>query len=103
MESEAGHLLYPCMSSGRFRPTPVAEDLESNVIRDSWQRCIEFELDPHQVPKAVNTSSQELRALIDQESYLVQLARAEFRKLQNQLPGDNCVLDWRIEMPFLSI
>ena len=91
MESEAGHLLYPCMSSGRFRPTPVAEDLESNVIRDSWQRCIEFELDPDQVPKAVNTSSQELRALLDQESYLVQLARAEFRKLQNQLPGDNCV------------
>jgi transcriptional regulator of acetoin/glycerol metabolism len=69
-----------------------SKDLPREIIRDSWQRCLDVGLDPVQVPKSVDTSAQVLRELIDQESFLLHLARSEFRKLQNQLEGENCLV-----------
>jgi transcriptional regulator of acetoin/glycerol metabolism len=72
--------------------TFLSKDLPRDKIRDSWQRCVSAGLDPTQVPKQSNASSQELRELIDQESFLVHVARPELCKLQNLLPGDNCLI-----------
>jgi transcriptional regulator of acetoin/glycerol metabolism len=63
-----------------------------NAIRDSWQRCIDAGLDPGQAPREVRASSQELRGLLDQESFLLRAARAEFHQLQRQLPEHDCLL-----------
>jgi sigma-54 dependent transcriptional regulator, acetoin dehydrogenase operon transcriptional activator AcoR len=70
----------------------LSNDLPRDKIRDSWQRCVSAGLDPTQVPKQTNASSQELRKLIDQESLLVHVARPELCKLQTYLPGDNCLI-----------
>jgi transcriptional regulator of acetoin/glycerol metabolism len=70
----------------------LSTDVPRSEIRESWQRCLDSGLDPTQPPKQVCITSQELHALIDQDSYLVHLARAEFRKLQRQIPGYDCVL-----------
>lgn len=70
----------------------LSQDAPRIPIRDSWQRCLAAGLDPIRVPRAVDISAQELKELIDQESFLLHLARSEFRKLQNQLTRDSCLL-----------
>jgi sigma-54 dependent transcriptional regulator, acetoin dehydrogenase operon transcriptional activator AcoR len=70
----------------------LSKDLPRDKIRDSWQRCLSAGLDPTQVPKQINASSQELRELVDQESFLVHVTRPELQKLQILLPGDNCLI-----------
>jgi transcriptional regulator of acetoin/glycerol metabolism len=88
----AEDLLHSRLSSGNSTTAALSNESVRAEIRESWQRCEELGLSPDRIPKQVNTTSQELRELLDRESFLVHLARSEFRKLQLQLPCDNCVL-----------
>jgi transcriptional regulator of acetoin/glycerol metabolism len=74
------------------RAAEISPDLVRTEIRDSWQRCLESGLHPSRLPRQSRLTAQEVRALIEQDSYLVHLARSEFRKLQKQLPGDHFVI-----------
>src|SRR5579863_7730964 len=76
----------------RLHVVGLSNELLPDTIRDSWHRCLDAGLDPAQRPMQVDRSSQELRELIDQESFLLHLARSEFVKLKKQLPGETCLL-----------
>lgn len=93
MEEFSGdRLAHARMQLERFHAIPLSKDSPRDIIRDSWRRCLEAGLDPAKTPKQVDSSSQELRELIDQESFLLHLARSEFVRLQRQLPGNICLL-----------
>ncbi len=92
MLSTADHLVRARALLERSHSAEISQDLLRPEIRDSWQRCLSSGLNPTQPPTHKRLTSQELNALIDQDSYLVHLARAEFRKLQRQIPGDNFVI-----------
>lgn len=70
----------------------LSEELPHKRIRESWQRCYDAGLDHGHSPREVDASSQEMRELLEQESFLLHLVRSEFPKLQKQLPGDSCLL-----------
>jgi len=92
MLSTSDHLVRARALLERSRSTAISHDLLRPEIRDSWQRCLDSGLDPGRPPHQSRLTQQELNPLIEQESYLVLLARAEFRKLQKQIPGDNFVI-----------
>jgi len=92
MLSTADHLARARALLERSHSAEISHDLLRTEIRDSWQRCLGAGLDPLHPPRPVRLTSQELQALIEQDAYLVHLARAEFRKLQKQIPGENFVL-----------
>ena len=90
MAFTADHLVHARAQLERCRA--LSSDLLRGEIRDSWRRCLDAGLDPVQQPKRVDLTSQELGALIEQDSYLVHLAKLELCKLQRQLAGNDCVL-----------
>jgi transcriptional regulator of acetoin/glycerol metabolism len=92
MLSTADHLIRARALLERSHSAEISHDLLRTEIRDSWQRCLDAGLDPALPPRESRMTSRELRALIEQDSYLVHLARAEFKKLQKQIPGDNFVI-----------
>lgn len=92
MLSTADHLVRARALLERSHSAEISHDLLRTEIRDSWQRCLDAGLNPTQPPRQMRLTSQELHALVEQDSYLVYLARAEFRKLQKQIPGENFVL-----------
>jgi transcriptional regulator of acetoin/glycerol metabolism len=92
MEATASHLADARMQLKSLHVVGLSNEIPRDPIRDSWQRCLEPGLDPAQAPRQVDRSSQELCALIDQQSHLIHLARSEFLKLKKQLPGDTCLL-----------
>ncbi len=86
------HLVRARTQLERYHTVALSKDMLRDEIRESWQRSLDAGLDPTQVPKPVDISSQEVRELINQESFLVHLARSEFHELQRQLPGDKCLI-----------
>jgi transcriptional regulator of acetoin/glycerol metabolism len=92
MLSTADHLVRARALLERSHSAEISHDLLRTEIRDSWQRCLDLGLDPVQPPRQTRLTDQELQALIERDSYLVHLARAEFRKLQKQIPGDNFII-----------
>jgi transcriptional regulator of acetoin/glycerol metabolism len=92
MLSTADHLVRARALLERSHSAEISHDLLRAEIRDSWQRCLDSGLDPTQPPRQTRLTAQELHALIEQDSYLVHLAKTEFRKLQKQIPGDNFVI-----------
>lgn len=92
MEITAGKLKNAQTELEPQRPSLLSEELPRKKIRDSWQRCYDAGLDHGHSPREVDASSQEMRELLEQESFLLHLVRSEFPKLQKQLPGDSCLL-----------
>jgi sigma-54 dependent transcriptional regulator, acetoin dehydrogenase operon transcriptional activator AcoR len=92
MLSTADHLVRARALLERSHSAEISHDLLRTEIRNSWQRCLDSGLDPNRPPRQTRLTSQELHALIEQDSYLVHLAKTEFRKLQKQIPGDNFVI-----------
>jgi transcriptional regulator of acetoin/glycerol metabolism len=76
----------------RSHSAEITPDLLRSEIRDSWQRCLSDGLDPTQPPRAVRLTTRECRTLIEQDAYLLRLAKTEFQKLRTQISGDNFVL-----------
>lgn len=92
MESGADFLAVARAKLEDSHTLALSSDAPRVPIRDSWQRCLNAGLDPIRIPMAADTSAQELKQLMDQEALLLRLARSEFRTLQSQLAGDNCLL-----------
>lgn len=98
--SEMGLFMYlnsalQAQAGGRLQcpePGSLSGGPSRSNIRDSWQRCLDAGLDPGRRPQQADSSSQELRELIDQESFLVRIAQQEFHKLQLQLPDNDCLI-----------
>jgi transcriptional regulator of acetoin/glycerol metabolism len=76
----------------RSHSAEIAPDLLRPEIRDSWQRCLRAGLDPTQAPRPVRLSSVEVHDLLEQDAFLLRLAKTEFQKLRNQISGDDFVL-----------
>lgn len=91
-KSTAEYLSQPPAKSDPIDSRRVGVELSRKKIRESWQRCFDSGLDRLQVPRQLETSSQELRELRDRDSFLLHLVRSELLKLQKQLPGDSCLL-----------
>jgi transcriptional regulator of acetoin/glycerol metabolism len=92
MLSTADHLVRARALLERSHSAVISHDLLRTEIRDSWQRCLEAGMDPLRPPRQDCLTAPELRTLIEQNSYLLHLARTEFRKLQRQISGENFVI-----------
>ncbi len=86
------HLTRARALLGSSRSTEISPDLVRTEIRESWQRCLEWGLDPGRPPRQMRLSGRELRALLERDSYLMRVAQSELRKLQKQVPSDAFVL-----------
>jgi transcriptional regulator of acetoin/glycerol metabolism len=79
-------------SLGYSGSTGISPGLVRREISDSWQRCLDWGLDPGRPPREMRLTQQELHCLLEQDSYLMHLAKSELRKLQKQVPNDTFVL-----------
>jgi transcriptional regulator of acetoin/glycerol metabolism len=58
-------------------------------VRESWQRCLDANLDPEYLPDVPAMSAGELKDLREQHAKLNEIARMEVQNLYSQISGSN--------------
>jgi len=79
-----------CLVTGRL--SEVEPHWIPPEIRDSWQRCLEAELDPRSPPSLEPISAKQLRELRAASARIYEIARMEVRNLYSQIAGSHFVV-----------
>jgi sigma-54 dependent transcriptional regulator, acetoin dehydrogenase operon transcriptional activator AcoR len=67
-------------------------DLLTPEIRQSWERCLEAGLDPHQPPEPVHADAAAVREARERHELMRRLALAEMHNLYHQISGSNFMI-----------
>jgi transcriptional regulator of acetoin/glycerol metabolism len=94
-QEEVGHNLLP-VPDERAREYLLAKRVSEiptewikPEVRESWQRCLDADLDPKTLPDVPAVSPGELKDLRDRHAKLNEIAKLEVQNLYSQISGSN--------------